>query len=87
MYLYLDMPFATFSAWYENETVRQHAYWKLTPEHEPDYLYIPFYDCFFFSYPGEAEMRMKLEQTLRYVEGETTEGKAGYIIKVSGVKP
>ncbi len=87
MYLYLDLPFATFSAWYENETERQYAYWRLTPEHEPVYLYIPFYDCFFFYPLSERDARMKLELTLRYVRGEVTEGKAGYIIKVAEVYP
>lgn len=45
-YLYLDMPYATHSAWYEGYIFDQHKqrlldYYKLHPDKTPSYIYIP----------------------------------------------
>lgn len=85
MYIYLDLPYATFSSWYQEEWDRQYDYWRLMPEHEPGYIYIPFYECYFFNYLGDEYAEYKRDKTLTYVDGEATQGKAGYIIRVDKV--
>lgn len=84
MYLYLELPYGAYSAWYVEEDffTRQLKYWDMYPERIPDYVYIPkvnsngFSDIDFFC-------KYKLTYLRDYFRFETTETSVGYIIKLS----
>lgn len=87
MYLYLDLPYASFSAWYVDELAREYEYWKLRPEWAPAYIYVPAFDAFFFMDYPEDYLDCKLGELKRFVEtGTVIQGEAGYIIEVKNVK-
>ena len=82
-YLYLDLPYGTYSAWFEYyETDRLAAYWQLRPAQQPAYIYLPYYEKGLFAAYDERTLQMMLDRLLVYADGNVTEGKAGYIIKV-----
>lgn len=88
-YLYLEMPVGTYSTWYveEDSEVRQTRYWELHPENRPTYIYIPFYDAYYYQSfrenPVKADWGSKKLAFLRTLcECESTEGNAGYIVRV-----
>ena len=83
-YLYLDLPYGTYSAWFEYyETERLAAFWALRPKQEPAYIYLPYYDKGLFAAYDEQTRQMMLDRLFEWAEGEVTEGKAGYIIRVT----
>lgn len=86
-YLYMDLPYGAYSAWYEHdEPERLAAYWRLHPEHVPAILYVPY--AFGQSYlPNEDwVMEERMDGIRELVSGEITEGAAGYIITGVSVK-
>ena len=84
MYLYLDMPYSPFTAWYSDDTfaTRQINYWKLYPERVPDYIYIPKVTCF-----GFADMDLFcgiiIDRLRDYFEFEQSETETGYFLKLT----
>lgn len=87
MYLHLDLPYATFSAWYENETDRLYRYWQINPAHQASYIYLPYYDCRYYQINDNRTLSIQLEQLFSYIEGEITQGEMGYIIRVTRLLP
>ena len=90
-YLYLERPVATYSAWYveEDSEVRQTRYWELHPEKRPEYIYVPFYDVFYYlpyqERPGKENWGEEKLSFLKTVcDCDVAEGKAGYIVRVDG---
>ncbi len=82
-YLYLDLPYGTYSAWFEYfETDRLAAFWELRPAQRPAYIYLPYYDKGLFAAYDERTLQMMLDRLLVYADGDAVKGKAGYIIKV-----
>ena len=86
-YLYLNQPYATYSALFEEEYARQAVYWSLSKTHEPTYIYIPYYEFFSYQRYNNKKLQEKLDQVFLYVDGNTKEGKAGYIIQVTNLIP
>ena len=82
MYLYLQLPMATYSAWYEDEPARLLAYWTLLPENRPDYIYVPFFNYNFTFIPNNRSMADFITQ--RLTDHRVIRGTAGYFIEVTG---
>ncbi len=79
-YLYMDLPYGSYSAWYEHdEPQRLAAYWRLRPQRVPSIVYVP--DDYGMSYlPNDDEvMEQRLSGIRELISGEITEGAAGYI--------
>ncbi len=86
-YLYMNVPYGAYSAWYEyDEPQRLAAYWLLRPKQQPAFIYVPHYDMYSYQRLTDAEINEKLEGLEEYVEGERTEGKAGTIIRVTALR-
>jgi len=86
-YLYMDLPYGSYSAWYEfDEPYRLAAYWGLRPEQRPAVIYIPFYNKNEFLPHTEEYLDEKLEGLMQYVQGSVERGKAGYILKVQSIR-
>ena len=80
-YLYMDLPYGAYSAWYEHdEPERLAAYWRLRPERIPEIIYVPY--VYGQSYlPNEDEvMENRMAGIRELVSGDFTEGVAGWII-------
>ncbi|MBQ6117889.1 MAG: hypothetical protein IJK98_01530, partial [Clostridia bacterium] len=39
----------------EDSETRQTRYWELHPEKRPDYIYVPFYDSYYYLNSGERK--------------------------------
>ena len=87
MYMYLELPYGAYSAWYVEEdfSTRQIKYWDMYPERVPDYIYIPKVNCNGFS-DIDFLCKYKLTNLMDYFLFETTETSVGYIIKLSSRK-
>ncbi len=86
-YLYLDLPYGTYTAWFEYyETDRLAAFWQLRPAQQPAYIYIPYYEKGLFSRMDDRTLSIMRERIFAWVDGELTEGEAGYIIKVTAIR-
>lgn len=83
-YLYLDLPFGTYSAWWDDSewrTVqknfsRQLMYWKLHPDKLPEYVYVPEYGGLMYAVDPIPQERLEL-----FTSGfrcEAVKGRAGY---------
>ena len=86
-YLYLDLPYATFSTWYEdNDWKRQARYFELFEDRVPEYIYIPYADG--FNIIGEDKDGRRYDDKIGFLDGlfdyTLTEGRAGSIIHVNG---
>lgn len=81
LYLYLDKPYATFSAWHvdwtENDRLLQ--YYEEFPEKRPDYIFVPEYDP--YSFCKDREISDKLEWLQSVFDCTVTEGTGGYILE------
>lgn len=80
-YLYMDLPYGAYSAWYEHdEPDRLAAYWQLRPQRVPEIIYVPY--IYGISYLPNEKWLMEDRMTgiKALVSGEITEGVAGYII-------
>lgn len=92
MYLYLcDAPSSSCSAWYSmNEEPRQWEYFCLHSEKIPEYIFIPRYYAFTYrtlvSEGSDLTVEHKLQNMQNWFECDITEGKAGLILHVTGVK-
>lgn len=89
-YLYMGLPIGTYTTWYveEDSEVRQTRYWELHPEKRPDYIYVPFYDAYYYQhYRDRRNKETWGEEKLAFLQTvcdcEVTEGKAGYILRVN----
>lgn len=84
LYLTLDKPYATFSAWYVDwqENDRLLLYYREHPDKLPAIVYVPKYDPYNYRVDKEAEKKL---DWLRSVWNCTvSEGKAGYVVSVKG---
>ena len=84
-YMYLDRPYATFSPVYMGEIERLSDYWNLPYTRTPDYIYIPYYNNLAFLRYNEPVLNVQIEDVLKYVDADCTQGKAGYILHVREV--
>ena len=80
-YLYMDLPYGAYSAWYEHdEPQRLAAYWRLRPQQTPGIVYVP-YDYGMSYLPNEDEvMEERMSGLFEVLSGEISEGVGGYII-------
>jgi hypothetical protein len=80
-YLYMDLPYGAYSAWYEyDEPDRLAAYWQMHPQRVPSIIYVP-YDYGQSYLPNETEvMEERMDGIRALVSGDIAEGAAGYII-------
>ena len=86
-YLYLDLPYGAFSSWFEYyEPERLAYYWQLRPAQQPAYIYIPYYVNGLFDRYTDDILQLKLNRLFEWVDGELTEGEAGYVIRVRSVR-
>ncbi|MBQ6066635.1 MAG: hypothetical protein IJK89_07405 [Clostridia bacterium] len=86
-YLYLDLPYATFSTWYEdNDWARQTRYFELFENRVPEYVYIPKANG--FNIISEDKKAYLYDDKIEFLDGlfdyTLTDGKAGFIIHVNG---
>lgn len=83
--MYLDLPYSTFSAWYNPRSItRQLRWWELHPDKLPEYIYVPYFDC--DSYIRDEESLQTAFDFLNdCYDFEQETGQAGYILRVTGV--
>ena len=81
-YLYLDAPYATYSAWYVDvqEDDRLLLYYDVYPDKKPEYIYVPKYSP--YNYRLLPALSAKLARVKSWFPCEVTDGAAGYIVKV-----
>lgn len=84
-YLYLDMPYATYSSWFYTFNIpgfilRLNQYFKLHPDKFPSYIYIP--KIMGYSYDFNLE---RATMMLDKIEKIIIENKYGYIVNESPV--
>lgn len=84
-YMYLNLPYSTFSAWYNPRSIqRQLSWWKLHPDKLPEYIYVPYFDC--DSYVRDEESLQTAFDFLNdCFDFEQETGQAGYILRVTDV--
>lgn len=88
-YLYLDMPYASFSSRFQADKIevekqRLTDYYKLHPEKLPDYIYIPkVFDINFISIPDKLleTIIAQLTENYKYIVKESDVGYSFEIIK------
>ncbi len=86
-YLYMALPYGSYSAWFEYyETDRLAAYWQLRPEQQPAYVYIPYYENGLFAKREDGVLQLMLDRLFEWIDGNVTEGKAGYIVEVMQIR-
>ena len=70
-YLYLELPVGSYSTWYveEDSQTRQTRYWELHPEKRPEYIYVPYYDAYYYLNSGERE---RMQRRLLKMDGAET---------------
>ncbi len=87
-YLYLDRPFAAYTAWYvdADKGSRQARYWELYPEKKPAYVYIPLYHHFSYIPLDEYSERPVIEERLAALRSlcdiTVRQGRSGMIVRV-----
>ncbi|MCR5781402.1 MAG: hypothetical protein K6G90_01565 [Clostridia bacterium] len=89
IYLYLDMPYGTYSAWFADRDfeTRQVDYWRKYPEKLPEYIYVPKYEAYGFSPISETEIKESLSRLRKVFDCSITEYEAGYIARVKTLDP
>lgn len=87
-YLYSGLPVGTYSCWYveEDDPDRVLHYWRLHPERIPEYVYVPYFNTVSYQEADPEQIREKLDRLGRIFDCEITEGQAGYILHVLGVR-
>ena len=86
-YLYMDLPYGAYSAWYEfDEPARLAAYWGLRPAQQPAVIYIPYYGKNLFNRYTDEYLAEKLAGLRQFADGPVTEGRAGYIMRVEKLR-
>ena len=57
-YIYMNLSVGSYATWYveEDSETRQTRYWELHPEKHPDYIYVPFYDSYYYLTSEEREV-------------------------------
>lgn len=86
-YLYMDLPYGAYSAWYEfDEPERLAAYWGLRPARQPTVIYIPYYSKNLFERYTDEYLAGKLDGLRQFADGPVTEGRAGYILRVTRLR-
>lgn len=86
-YLYADLPYGTYTAYYvtKDSRTRTLRYWNLHPEKIPSCIYVPFFEL--SNYKKDVDYaRNKIRSLNEFFDFESTEGKAGYILHVTGRK-
>ena len=81
MYLYADLPYGTYSAYYDeaNAAERLDRYWALHPEKKAQYLYFPReYTVIKFPFPADAVAEFSKNH-----DCTAKKGRAGYIVKLN----
>ena len=81
-YLYLEMPYASYNAWYSGSLDRVIEYWRVFPEKRPDYVYIPFID-YRSKYLNDIQ-ELTDSLTVLFTDSKVIRGKAGVIVEVTG---
>lgn len=85
-YLYLDLPYSAYSAWFSlPNNQRQLRWWELHPDKLPEYIYLPYFDCDHYSRDDE-KIQAELDFLSDCFAFEQKEGKAGYILRVTDVR-
>ena len=82
MYLYLDKKYATYSSYYLNEPERLLDYWRLLPERQPKWIYVPMFDYDFTLFHNTRQRAEEIRQY--FTAAKIVNGKAGYLIEVTG---
>ncbi|MBQ6020896.1 MAG: hypothetical protein IJL26_12055 [Clostridia bacterium] len=88
-YLYLDLPFGTYSAFMARTEPPEHwqLYWELHPEKKPQYVFLPTVND---DLQPDEERRLKAEENLEYFRSvcsfERTDIDEGYILRVTDWK-
>ena len=87
-YIYTGRPIGVYSAWYveEDNPSRVVFYWKLYPERIPAYIYVPKYNASNYILLPKEETDEKLRRLTGFFDCEVTDGQAGYILRIDGVK-
>jgi hypothetical protein len=85
-YLYLEMPYATFSARIQSRYIRVEKqrlskYYELHPEKTPKYIYVPKYDDVFYVQTLEIAKNLLavITENFNYTVKESS---YGYIVKI-----
>lgn len=87
-YLYMGLPYGAYTAWMEfYEPQRLAAYWALRPARQPAVIYLPYCEKALFSPYPDAVNETKLKMLEPYADWELTEGRAGYILTVTALRP
>ena len=83
-YIYADLPYGAYSAYYVEEDSRDRVllYWDMHPYAKPGVIYVPYYNCDTYT-PDLAAAQEKLRFFESVCGYELTEGKAGYILRVT----
>jgi hypothetical protein len=92
-YLYAGMPYATYTTWFLADRLpetmqRLSEYYKLHPEKSPEYIYVPKKlslfirnDSYSVKYANEV-----LSYIAKKYDYKITEGKEGYIVRITDIK-
>ena len=87
-YLYMDLPYGVHSASFvaDDSTDRLLRYWTKFPEKQPEYIYVPLFDCrTYFDEPGADATAV---ETIRFLQTvfrlDTERGEQGYLLQVRG---
>lgn len=86
LYLYADLPFATYCAWSDRETPyldRELLYWELHPERLPACIYIPSDHTYNDHGSAEGQLDWIHNAFDPLCEYTTEQGQGGYILYVS----
>jgi hypothetical protein len=85
-YLYLNMPYATYSSytldWFFASQNRLPEYYKLHPDKKPKYIYLSKYKPRSFQYQPE-QTKMVLDDILEKYDCTFKESIAGYIVEIN----
>lgn len=87
-YLHADLPVGNYSTWYveEDNPERVLYYWRLYPERIPKVIYVPYYEASNYRRVDDSEIQEKLKRLHTFFDCEDTEGEAGRILYIHGVK-
>ena len=87
MYLYLELPYATYHACYKSGNLEKlYSYWQLSPQHRPDWIYLSDYEFFSYDTLGNPYQQKLLDDLQLYMECEITRGQAGFLVHVTRLK-
>ena len=81
VYLYVDLPYACFSAWDQNTVDRSLVYWQLLEDRKPSYIYYSYYPFVYWKVILNQKDNIEVLES-QLGKCDVTAGEAGYIIKV-----